>query len=184
MRPTLILTLLIASFATPAAAAIVVEVGNAGRSCYEATLTTSSPESDRSAIATCNEAVANAARAHDQAAAYVNRSDIRLRMQDYDAAMTDAEKAMALEPSLGVAHFNRAAAMVGMKRDNEALTALDETLTLGGVDPELVYYNRAVVNEHMGDIKGAYLNYRKALAANPKFQRAAEQLTRFQVTAR
>lgn len=166
------------------AAAIVVELGSPGHACYEATLTTPSPDTDRNAIAACDQAVAAASPDNEQAIAYVNRSDIRLRMQDYDNALSDAQKAVALAPNLAAAHLNRAAAMVGLQRDAEAVAALTEVSLLTGVDLELVYYNRAIAEEHMGNIKGAYLDYRKALEANPKFKLAADQLTRFQVVTR
>lgn len=182
MRPVFIAFGLIAILAAPASAAIVVQVGNSGRGCYEATLMAPSPDTDSIALQTCNQAVADAGTDHEHVAAYVNRSDVRLRMQDYNGALADAEKALALEPSQATAHLNRGAAMVGMKRDADAVAVLTQASTLSGIELELVYYNRAIAEERMGDIKAAYLDYHRALDANPKFQLAADQLTRFQVT--
>lgn len=182
MRPVLVVALLLCAFAVPASAAIVVEVGSSGRGCYEATLAKSSFDGDRSGLAVCDLALTAAATAHDRVAAFVNRSDIRLRMHDYNSALADAERALELEPTLAVAHLNRGAALVGLQRDADAVATLTQVSTLAGIELELVYYNRAIAEEHMGNIKGAYLDYRKSLDANPKFQPAADQLTRFQVT--
>jgi tetratricopeptide (TPR) repeat protein len=167
-----------------ASAAIVVEVGNSGRGCYEATLTTPSLENNRSAVLACDLAVNTAAGEQARLAAFVNRSDIRLRVQDWAGAVSDAERAIAIDPELAAAHLNRGAGMVGLKRNQEALAVFDQALALKNDRPELVYYDRALARENLGDLKGAYVDYRKALDANPKFQPAADELTRFKVTTR
>jgi tetratricopeptide (TPR) repeat protein len=114
-------------------------------------------------------------------AAFVNRSDIRLRMKDFEGAASDAGQAITLQPQLAVAYLNRGAAFVGLQRDAEAIAMLDQAISIGTDTPELVYFNRALAREHLGDIKGAYLDYRMALRANPEFQLAADELTRFKI---
>ena len=174
---------ILAASTAPAAAAIVVEVGSAGRDCYDATLQASTPDNDRSGLLVCQQAV-ESPNPQIRVAALVNRSDIRLRMQDFNGAVADAEQALALPSGLAVAHLNRGAGLVGLKRDADALPVFDRAIALGGDPAELIYYDRAMAKENLGDLKGAYADYRKALEINPKFQMAADELTRFKVTTR
>ena len=171
-------------FSAPLSAATIVVHDGKGRACYEANLSPQSPEKDRNGIAACNQALEPA---NDdirfRVAAFVNRSDIRLRMKDFEGAASDAGQAIALQPQLAVAYLNKGAALVGLQRDADAIAVLDQAISIGTDTPELVYFNRALAREHSGDIKGAYLDYRMALRANPEFQLAADELRRFKVVA-
>ena len=179
------LTLVLMScLATAVSAATILVHASGARECYEATLLHASLLNDRSGIAACDRALeVQDLDANARLAVLVNRSDIHLRMLDFQAAALDAEQAIALDPELAAAYLNRGAAMVGLKRDADAVTALDKAVSLGTDHPELAYFNRALAKEGLGDVKGAYLDYRKALEADPKFQRAADELIRFRVVA-
>jgi tetratricopeptide (TPR) repeat protein len=172
-------------FSVPSIAATIIVHDGRGRECYEANLPPQSPEKDRNGMAACAQALASANDdTRFRVAAFVNRSDIRLRMKDFEGAASDAGQAIALEPQLAVAHLNRGAALVGLQRDADAISALDKAISIGSDTPELAYFNRALAKEHSGDIKGAFLDYRMALQANPKFQLAADELTRFKVVTK
>lgn len=170
---------------TPVFAATIVVHGSVGEECYKATLRDFS-SSDDPGIRTACDAAVNAPDAdnYSHMAALVNRSDIRLRLKDFRGAVEDAERAISYDAGLAAAHLNRGAGLVGLKRYDEAIAALDKALLLGPDHPELAYFNRALAREALGDIKGAYLDYRKALDIAPKFQLAADELSRFQVITR
>ena len=56
-------------------------------------------------------------------------------------------------------------------------------ITLGMSDRlQLAYFNRGMARENLGDIRGAYYDYKRASDLDPKFEPAREQLARFTVT--
>jgi tetratricopeptide (TPR) repeat protein len=168
------------------AATISISVnGTPGRDCYLATLQKSTPESDQAGIAACDKAViADKNDTYNEMAALVNRADIRLRTKDYKMAVEDAEQALALDPTEAVAHLNRGAGMVGLRRYQDAIAALDQAIALKIEPLQIAYFNRALAKEALGDVPGAYHDYKSAVDVDPKFQLAAEELTRFTVTDR
>jgi tetratricopeptide (TPR) repeat protein len=169
----------------PCLAGTIIVNGAVGHDCYLGTMLEPTPENNRKAINACNEAVLNSQ--DDQfnlMAAYVNRADVRLRMLDFEAAVADSEKAIALDSNQPVAQLNRGAGMVGMKRYQDAVEALNQAITLNIDRMEVAYFNRALAREGMGDIQGAYQDYKKSLELNPKFALAAQELTRFTVVKR
>ncbi len=197
---------------TPVFATTIVVHGSLGQDCYLATLRDISPSDDPGIRTACDAAVnAPDADSYDHLAALVNRSDIRLRLKDFRGAVEDAERAIAYDSGLAATHINRAAELVdlkrhaedvahgsalaaahlnrgagllGLQRYDEAVAALDKALLLGLDHPELAHFNRALAKEALGDIKGAYLDYRQALEIAPKFQLAADELSRFRVITR
>jgi len=46
---------------------------------------------------------------------------------------------------------------------------------------EKAYFNRALAREAAGDVKGAYLDYVKALQLKPEWAPAVKELARFEV---
>ena len=116
-----------------ASAAIVVEVGNSGRGCYEATLTTPSLENNRSAVLACDLAVNTAAGEQARLAAFVNRSDIRLRVQDWAGAVSDAERAIAIDPDDIVAQYNLACVYSVLGDVDEAMVLLERLLVRSSI---------------------------------------------------
>ena len=46
---------------------------------------------------------------------------------------------------------------------------------------ELAYYDRGLANDHLGNVRNAYLDYRKSSELNPAFAPPKEQLPRFRV---
>ena len=112
-----------------------------------------------------------------------NRAYLRLGMADYSGAVADADASLSIAPDLAAAQLNRGAGLIGLGRYQEALPSLEKAVALSsGNKLELAYYNRAIARENLGDIKGAYLDYKKASEIDPKFTPAQEQLARFTVT--
>jgi|ERR1051326_1703573 tetratricopeptide (TPR) repeat protein len=182
----LLLGLFLALAASPASAVVIVLGNGTGHECYVLTILDPTPENNQHALAVCTRAVNDAAAAtdadpYDRAAAFVNRSDIYLRLENYNAAAADAREAVALEGNLAPAQVNLGAALVGLQRYDEAMTWLNKVIEANGGSQDLAYFNRGLAKESMGDIKGAYYDYLKAVEINPKMAVASEQLTRFKV---
>ena len=77
--------------------------------------------------------------------------------------------------------MDRGAVYIVLERYSDALKDIDQGLAVGAKKPHIAYYDRAIVDEAMGDVRGAYLDYKKALELQPDFALASEQLTRFKV---
>jgi tetratricopeptide (TPR) repeat protein len=185
MRVLSFLSLILAILPASRSLAGTIIVGRTdARECYLATLAESSPAGDKRGLAACDRAAnADSDDAYAHAAILVNRADIRLRMQDYAGTLADANASIALDPDLAAAYLNRGAGLIGLQRYQEALPALEKVIALNLNDRlELAYFNRGIAREHLGDIQGAYHDYKQALELNPKFEPAKEQLTRFTVT--
>ena len=78
-------------------------------------------------------------------------------------------------------YVNRGGALVGQKRYMEALLEIDKGLALGPEEPEKAYYNRALANEGLDDIKAAYFDYRRAVELAPEWDIPKRELLRFSV---
>jgi tetratricopeptide (TPR) repeat protein len=169
-----------AAIAGPAAAATVLVHASPARDCYLATLRPPALLDGDDGIAVCTLALATADEV-DRTKILVNRSDIYLRLQDWRAAVADADAAIARDPGEPVAHLNRGAGLLGLKRYGEAIAALTTAGGLAGAPLYLVYYNLAQAHEGLGDLKGAYLDYKKVVEIEPRFTLASEALARFTV---
>jgi Flp pilus assembly protein TadD len=79
------------------------------------------------------------------------------------------------------AHINRGIALNAEKRNREAGQAFTDALALNPAHAEIVYFDRAMAREDSGDMKGAYLDYRKAAQLAPTWDTPKQQLARFNV---
>jgi tetratricopeptide (TPR) repeat protein len=156
---------------------------NGARECYLATLRETSPANSQAGLRACGAALDAAVDGDLRAALLVNRAYIRLRMADYPGTVADADASLSLAPDLPAAELNRGAGLIGMGRYQDALPALEKAVASSSTDKlELAYYNRGIAREHLGDIEGAYFDYKKAAELDPKFAPAQDQLTRFTVS--
>ena len=121
---------------------------------------------------------------HDLAASYVNRGVLYLASGDYGSAKRDFDKAAATEPGLGEAYVNRGAALIGMGREREGIVDINRGIELGAAEIEKAYFNRALAEERLDDLKSAYADYRKALELKPDWPMAKAELSRFRVVER
>jgi tetratricopeptide (TPR) repeat protein len=168
------------------AAAKTVVARDDARDCYLATLAPTSADKYEQRLAACDRALASVGEdTYMHAALLVNRADIHLMMEDYRATVNDAEASIALKPDLSAAYLNQGAGLVGLQRYKEALVALQKAIELGITDKsDLVYFNSAIAKEQLGDVRGAYDDYKKSLEINPDFEPAKVQLTRFTVVTK
>jgi tetratricopeptide (TPR) repeat protein len=134
-------------------------------------------------LATCNEALREAALNTDQrAGTYINRGVIEAALNRIDDAMQDYNQGIAIKPELGDGYVDRGAALIHLKRYDEAMDDINKGIGLGLSFEHVGYYNRGVAEFYMGRIKESYYDYKKALEIAPNFTPATEQLKNFVVT--
>jgi tetratricopeptide (TPR) repeat protein len=120
----------------------------------------------------------------DRAGTYVNRGVMKLRRMEWPDAMKDFDVALKFKPDLGEIYVNRGAAFIAEHRYSDGLADINKGIALGVEEPEKAYYNRALADEGLDDIKAAYFDYQKALQLAPDWDAPKQELTRFHVTRR
>jgi len=115
------------------------------------------------------------------AAAYINRGVLHLMRSEFDKAVADSNVALALDNNLPEAAINRGAALLQEHRPADASADFTHALELAPAHLERVYFDRAMAREDMGDIKGAYADYRQASQLNPQWDKPKRELARFKV---
>lgn len=99
--------------------------------------------------------------------AHVFYGDILLKLREYDAAMSEANKALSLDPDDPGAMI--LAGLVLSIRDQDFKSALgyfERAIEVDGKIPD-AWSNRGMVLKNMGDLEGARISFRKALSLNP-----------------
>lgn len=175
------LTTFLAAFAAAALSAQASIVIGESRQfgCYEHALY---DRDSAAALRDCNAAVADPAMIRsDRAATFVNRGIVLMHRGDMQAALSDYDAALALDPQLGDAHVNRAVVFIRQGRYADAIEAATAGLGLKVERPHAAYFNRAVAHEALGDLKNAYLDYRKASELAPDWALPKQELARFSV---
>ena len=115
------------------------------------------------------------------AAAYINRGVLHLMRSEFDKAVADSNVALALDNNLPEAAINRGAALLQTHRPADAAADFTHALELAPAHMDRVYFDRAMAREDMGDIKGAYADYRQASQLNPQWDKPRQELARFKV---
>lgn len=134
----------------------------------------------RRGLAVCDEALKSDVLSNvDRASTLVNRAILRARVNDTDGAMDDYAAALAIGANDGEVYLNRSATMIALKRYDDALKDADRAVQLHPVRIEVAYYNRAMANEALGNVRAAYDDYSAAVRAEPRFVAAKDQLSRF-----
>jgi len=179
-RRTIIISVALATLlaAGSASAAVSVLGTGLGNQCSAAALSGSSTDED---LAVCNSAIFEPMTDHEKAGTHVNRGILLMRRKAYDAARADFKIAETLDPAMGEAVINRGASFVAERRYMEGLTEIDRGLNMNPEEPEKAYYNRALANEGLDDMKAAYLDYMKALELAPNWEDPRRELARFTV---
>lgn len=165
---------------TDATLAAVTVLGNSiGTDCYRAAEYGGDP---RSGIETCTYALdSQALTIRDHAATLINRGILRSRFGDSSGALDDYNKGLSLDASLGEGYVDRGAVYISLQKYDEALNDINKGIDLGAREPHIAYYDRAIADEALGNIRGAYEDYKKAVELEPSFALATQQLARFKV---
>lgn len=164
--------------AADASAAVSVLGEGAANTCSSAAL---SGDANDEAISACTTALLEVTTARDKAGTYVNRGVLMLRRKNFVAARADFDAAEKVDPTMGEAVVNRGASLLAERRFAEALAEIDRGLGLNPEEPEKAYYNRALANEGLDDMKAAYFDYMKALELAPGWDAPRKELARFTV---
>lgn len=140
---------------------------------------------DTAALDICGAALSEGVISrHDLAATYVNRATIQLHRQDWSSALLDLNAALNVDQRLGEARVNRGAVYIAQGKPRDAIVEIDAGLQLGSDEPEKAYYNRAIANELLEDVRSAYFDYRKASDLAPNWTEPQAALVRFKVSAK
>jgi tetratricopeptide (TPR) repeat protein len=179
-RKAIILSVALATLLTAGSASAAVSVlgTGLGNQCSAAALSGSSADED---LTICNSALLEAMSDHEKAGTHVNRGILLMRRKQYEAARADFKTAETLDPAMGEAVVNNGASYIAERRYLEGLTEIDRGLGMNPEEPEKAYYNRALANEGLDDMKGAYLDYMKALELAPNWDAPRRELARFTV---
>lgn len=163
-----------------AQAAVTVIGSTRGHECYAAAI---EGRTDRASLDTCTGALETESfNARDRAATLVNRGVVYLHRQEWDDALADFDRAIAMRPQLGEAHVDRGAALIMLRNYAGAIEAITHGLTLSPEDPHEAYFNRGLAYELSGDLRRAYLDYRRASEIAPDWPRPHLEMARFTVT--
>ena len=119
---------------------------------------------------------------HEAAATYVNRGVLYLSGGAVADAGRDFEQALRLEPNLPEALVDRGAALIAGGHDKDGVDEITRGLALNPTQPEKAYYNRAVAEERLGDLRSAYFDYLKASELKPGWPLPKTELARFKVS--
>ncbi len=139
--------------------------------------------SDNKSLETCSLSLeTELLSGRELAGTYVNRGVIELRRKEYGRAQADFDRAVKIAPDMGEAFVNRGAAYIAQRQYATGLAEIDKGLKLGSDEPEKAYYNRALANEGLDDMKAAYFDYLKASELAPDWDAPKKELTRFTVS--
>ena len=168
--------------ATQAHSAVTVLGNGVARSCFEYAEFGGDPQNG---IQSCTFAIDQTPLSvRDLAATYINRGILRSRTEDTEGAMADYNKGLKLNADLGEGYVDRGAVWIVLHRYDEALADINKGISLNANRLQIAYYDRAIVEEAVGNLRGAYEDYRKATEIQPDFTLAQQQLARFKVVRR
>ena len=83
---------------------------------------------------------------------------------------------------MGDGYVDRGAALIALKRYDEAMDDINKGIGLGQTYEQIGYYNRGVAEFFLGRASESYHDFKKALEIAPDFTLAREQLKNFVVT--
>jgi len=129
----------------------------------------------------CNVALSTVLMPHDRAATFVNRGVLKLNLLEYNSAAADFKAGLEINDQMGEGYIDLGATDVGRQNYADAVAHITRGLALGTTQPEVAYFDRAMANEGLGQVKDAYDDYRKALSIAPGFIPASNALKRFKV---
>lgn len=158
---------------------VMVFGGGIARECFEIV------KEDRLFAARALEICSSALEQEDlsrsnRAATHINRGILYMRQQSHGRAAQDFDAALRLSPDMAEARINLGAMYYYLGDYAKSVEALNQGVQVKDVEARAAaYYNRGLAHERLGNIEGAYADYREALAVQPEFELAAKQLKRF-----
>ena len=174
------LMLLFASAAVTAQSMQVIGGGQSARDCYMAASIAAQMHSATKGDAdTCTFALQEISlKLKDRVATLVNRGVIYMALEEYNKAIRDYDRAYKLNPDIAEIHVNRGNILFWSGRFAKAVTEYTRAIELNLTQQYVVYYNRGLAYEKMGELDKAEADYRKSLKLMPGWNRAQEKLDR------
>lgn len=176
------LFLLTAAAACSGSAAASVQVLGKGAAslCYLASESPVRPSPGQ--LRYCDQALNEEALLRsDVVATHVNRGILRMRLGKVEEAMSDYDRAIELAPDAPEAYLNKGSALIKLGQPGAAVPFFSQALSKQTRKPAYAYYGRGLAHEEIGDLKSAYLDYRRASSADPKWDAPKAELSRFSV---
>lgn len=164
-----------------AQAAVTVIGPGAAQLCYQAADTGQDPGDY---LQYCNEALNGVLSRNDRAATFINRGVLKLLMAQVSAAQDDFNAGLAINANLGEGYVNRGATLIAQKKYAEAIVDINKGIALGSKQQHIAYFDRAMADEALGNLRAAYDDYRQALVIAPDFTLASDELKRFKVVGK
>jgi len=165
--------------AAPARSAVTVFAGDQAQACYQAAKL---GDLAQTGIDDCTTALVSTPMSdRDRAGTFVNRGVVYMIHGQYRPAQVDFEAALKLDAGLGEAYVNHGAALIAQRRYAEGIADIDRGLPLAPGEPEKAYYNRALADEALDNLKAAYFDYLKATQLKPAWAAPRTELARFSV---
>jgi len=182
-RKLVIAAAVLAACAAPAGASVFTIGSTDARLCFEAADSPLSPQTRD--IRRCDEALRHdALSGYETVATHVNRGILRLRRGLIDAAVSDFDTAMGIDPNQPEAYLNKGAALIQQENPAEAAQLFTASLERNTRRPAVAHYGRAVANEQLGNVRAAYQDYRRASEIDPEWAAPRADLQRFRVVQR
>ncbi len=103
--------------------------------------------------------------------ARIVRGEVRLRSGDVDGAIADFDEVIRTEPHRWEPWSNRGHALRMLKRLDEAKRDFEQAVKLAPHSAP-AWMNAGIIREQLGDIAGAIEAWKKAIEADPKWNRA------------
>lgn len=142
--------------------------------CYEASKL---QVADVEGLTACNNAIAGSQlNVHDLAATYSNRGIIYSQLGQFHRALSDHNKAIQLEPTLGEAYINRGNVYYRTHYYEKALDDYNKAIQLGAAPAVTVLYNKALTLIELKRYDGAKAALEQALKLAPQSPRIQEKL--------
>jgi tetratricopeptide (TPR) repeat protein len=180
VRAVLVAAAALAAAAVPASAAVTVIGGSAARQCYDLAEMPRQPTQED--LEFCDRAIeVEALSARDLVATYINRGILRVRVGRTAEGLADFNAAIERDPTIAEAWFNRGVALLRTQGPEEALPSFNAAVERATNRPALAYFGRAVTLEALGNVRGAYADYRRASELDPGWDRPRAELARFSV---
>jgi len=111
-----------------------------------------------------------------------NNGVLHLIRGDYQAAIADFNAALRAGAEASSTLNDRGLAEAGLHNYQAAIDSYGQALAKATGNQERIHFNRAMAEEDAGNLKAAYLDYRKAAELAPNWGKAASALSRFKVS--
>lgn len=180
MRAFLLSTAAAALLATAPASASDITIGTSlAHACY---LSSFHSIPGRFAVGECDRALEEELLSdNDRVATIVNRGIVKMSLGDFRGADDDFDRAIRMDADEPEALLNKGLLRLRQNRPEEAIGYFDRSIDAKTLRPALAHYVRAITQEQLGNVRGAYADLIRARELDPKWPLPAEELTRYHV---